>query len=245
MNVIIPLAGKDKNFEKLGNVKPLTLVNGKPLIEQISYSRPFPYKEAIFILLKEHQKSCNIDKELIRIFGNKIKIVWADKITDGAPQSILLAEEYIDNNEELLIDLADQYLDLTGFMEFINKNNGNCDGIIPSFQSYYWNRGYMMVDGNNYVKKVSEKDRTPISTHSTACVSYFKRGSDFVKYAKKMIEKKEVAANGAYLVSLAYNEMIEDGKKILSCPVEFIAPLGTVEGVRCFEQLDRPLKWKS
>jgi len=244
MNVVIPLAGKDKNFEKLGNVKPLTSINGKPLIKQISYSRPFSYKEAIFILLKEHQKSHNIDKELIKIFGNKIKIVWVDKMTDGAPQSILLAEKYIDNNEELLIDLADQYLDLTGFMEFIHENKDNCDGIIPSFESYYWNRGYMRLDQNNYVRVVSEKDKQPISTNSTACISHFKKGSDFVKYAKKMIEKKEVAANGAYLVSLVYNEMIKDGKRILSCPIEFIAPLGTVEGVRCFEQLDRPLKWK-
>lgn len=243
MNIVVPLAGKDKNFEERGMVKPLTLVMGEPLIKRIAYSRPFSYENAIFILLREHQEKYAIDKELKKIFGDKIRIIWVDEMTDGSPQSVLLAKEYFDKDEELLIDLADQYLDLSGLMKFIDNNKKRCDGIIPTFESNYWNRGYMILEGNS-VKKVSEKNKKPISTHSTACISYFKKGSDFIKYAEQMIEKKKVAANGAYLVSLVYNEMIEENKRIISCPVEFIAPLGTIKGANCFDQVDRPLKWR-
>ena len=65
-----------------------------------------------------------------------------------------------------------------------------------------------------------------------------------MKYAQQMIAKKRTAVNGVYLPSLTYNEMIEDGKKIVTCPCEMIVNLGKIEGVDVFEQINRPLKWK-
>ncbi len=248
MNIIVPLAGKDSNFESRGMIKPLTKVQGKEIIKWISESRPFSFENAIFLILKEHDEKFNFSNNLKKLFGKKIKIIILDTLTEGSPQSILKAEHLINNEEELIIDLGDQYLDLTGFdkfmfKEFMKPDNEKIDGAIPTFESYYFNRGYMVVE-NGFVKKVFEKDISPISTHSTACISYFKKGSDFVKYAKLMIEKKQVAANGAYLPSLVYNEMIEDGKKIKTFPCEFIAPLGSVQGADCFEQINRPFRWK-
>ncbi len=96
-----------------------------------------------------------------------------------------------------------------------------------------------------FIKGISEKDKIPISTHSTACISYFKKGSDFVRYAEQMIAKKRTAANGVYLPSLVYNEMIEGGKRIVTCPCEMIVNLGKIEGVDVFEQINRPLRWKT
>jgi len=244
MNIIVPLAGKDENFESKGMIKPLTKINGKEIIKIISESRPFSYEKAIFIILKEHQEKYNLESELKRLFGENIKIISQREMTGGSPQSILMAKDLINNEEELIIDLGDQYLDLNGFLEFIEKNKGNFDGLIPSFEAYYWNQGYMIIGEDKLVKKVSEKDKTPISTHSTACISYFKKGSDFVKYAEQMIMKKKVAANGIYLPSLVYNEMIEDGKKIITYPCELIVNLGKIEGTNVFEQINRPLKWK-
>jgi hypothetical protein len=242
MNLIIPLAGKDENFEKRGMIKPLTKVQGKEIIKWIADSRPFSYETAIFIILKEHVIQYNLEKELKRLFGNKIKIIILNEMTKSSPHSILKAKELIDNNEELLIDLADQYLDLTIFKNNFEVIKQKCDGILTKFESYYYNRGYMIIGPEGFVTKVSEKNNPPISTHSTACISYFKKGSDFVKYAERMIDLKHVAANGAYLPNLVYNEMIEAGKKIKTIECDFIAPLGSVQGVDCFEQINRPFK---
>ncbi|MDD5192079.1 MAG: hypothetical protein PHH54_05625 [Candidatus Nanoarchaeia archaeon] len=244
MNIIIPLAGKDKNFEIRGMIKPLTKVQGKEIIKWIAESRPFSYKKAIFIVLREYQEEYKIIDKLKEFFEEDIKIIVLDEMTESSVHSILKAKDLINNKEELLIDLADQYLDLAEFKSNFEKIKNDCDGIITQFESYYWNRGYMVIDENGFVKRVSEKDKPPISTHSTACVSYFKRGSDFVKYAEQMILKKRTAANGAYLPNLVYNEMIEDGKKIKTINCEFISTLGSTEGVDCFEQINRPLKWK-
>lgn len=241
----MPLAGKDKSFEERGLCKPLVNVAGKPAIQWIAESRPFDYRKATFILLKEHQLKHRIDERLKEIIGvgENLDVIWVDKPTEGAPHSVLLAKDLIDNDEELIIDLPDQYLDLPGFMEFI-KENKSYDGIIASFKSSYWNRGYMVIDENGHVKRVSEKDKVPISNDSTACVSYFKKGRDFVWAAEEMIKKNKRAANGAFLISLAYNELIDAGKKIGSFPCEFISTLGTLEGINAFEQHLRPLKSK-
>ena len=249
MKIIIPLAGKDKNFEVRGMIKPLTKVCGKEIIRWISESRPFSYENAIFIVLREHQEKYRIIDELKKFFGEKIKVVVAEQMTESSPHSILLAKYLINNNEELLIDLADHYLDLTDFdniiyNEFMKPNDKKYDGIIPTFKGYYWGQGYMIIGEDGFVKKISEKDTIPISNDSTACISYFKKGSDFVKYAEQMIAKKRTAANGAYLPSLIFNEMIEDGKKIATCPCEMIVNLGKIEGADVFEQINRPLKWK-
>jgi len=249
MNIIIPLAGKDKNFENRGMIKPLTKVCGKEIIKWISESRPFSYENAIFIVLREHQEKYRIADELKKLFGERIRIVIAEQMTEGSPQSILLAKHLINNDERLLIDLGDQYLDLSDFdktmrKEFIKQDKEKYDGIIPTFKAYYWNQGYMIIGEDGLVKRVSEKDPVPISNDSTACISYFKHGSDFVKYVEQMIAKKRTAANGIYLPSLTYNEMIEDGKKITTCPCELIVNLGKVEGADVFEQINRPLKWK-
>lgn len=241
MKIVIPLAGKDKNFEARGMIKPLTNVCDKEIIKWIADSRPFSYEQAIFIILKEHDKKYNFSAELKKLFGDKITIIVLDEMTAGCPQSILKAKHLINNNEELIIDLADQYIDFTGFTDYINRPN--IDGLIPTFKSYFFNRGYMIIE-NGFVTHVSEKDKIPISTDSTACVSYFRKGSDYVRYAEKMIEKAKTAADGKYLPSLVFNEMIADGKKIVTCPCEFIAPLGSVQGVDCFEQINRPLQWK-
>ena len=50
MNIIVPLAGKDENFESRGMIKPLTKINGKEIIKIISESRPFSYENAIMYL---------------------------------------------------------------------------------------------------------------------------------------------------------------------------------------------------
>ena len=244
INIIVPLAGKDKNFEERGLCKPLVEVSGKTAIQWIAESRPFSYKDAIFILLKEHQEKYKLGDRLREIIGKDIRIIWVEQPTQGAPHSVLLAKELINNEDELIIDLPDQYLDLTGLMDFLKQNKEH-EGIIPTFKSSYWNRGYMIIDKDGFVTNVSEKDKSPISDDSTACISYFKHGKDFVWAAEEMIRKDRRAANGGFLISLAYNELIERGDKVGTYPCDFISTLGTIECIHAFEQHLRPLKWKT
>jgi glycerophosphoryl diester phosphodiesterase/dTDP-glucose pyrophosphorylase len=240
MNVLVPLAGKSRAFENQGLPKPLTLVSGKPLIQLIAESRPFSYREAIFVILKDQQEKHLIRELLKGLFGSDIRIIIADELTEGAPQSALLAKDMINTDEPLIIDLADQYLDLPGFMDFIMDTKAH--GVIPAFESVYPKRPYMTYGEDGMVSSISENDPLPISTHSASCVYFFKKGSDFVQSAENMIAKNRVAADGTYAISLAYNEMIESEIKVAPFCCDFITSLETPEGVAAFEQLVRPLR---
>jgi len=241
-NIVVPLAGTDTRFENLGNHKVLTNVFGKTVLEWIAGARPYDLSKAIFVLLREHDRLYSIRSRLNAIFNKEVRVVWAEQRTDGAPQSVLLASSLIDSDAPLLIDLIDQFLDCRGLGRFLASTDA--DGVIPTFESLYYNRGYMELDAaGTQVVRVSEKDSVPISTHSTACISYFRHGGDFVRASRRMIHEKHVAANGAYLVSMAYNELIAEKKLIRTCPCDLIATLGSLEGLRCFEQLVRPVTY--
>jgi dTDP-glucose pyrophosphorylase len=66
------------------------------------------------------------------------------------------------------------------------------------------------------VERVAEKD--PISDVATVGVYYFSKGSDYVKYANRMIEKED-RVNGEFYVCPVFNHFIEDGKRIRIYPV--------------------------
>lgn len=240
MKIVVPLAGSDPRFERAGDHKALTQVFGKPVIRWVMESRPYDLASAIFILLREHDRRFRIQERLEVIFGKSLQVVWAETMTGGAPQSVLLARDMIDGDSPLLIDLLDQHIDFRDLVPFLRATDA--DGVIPTFESLYSNRGYMILDpGTRRVLRVSEKDAVPISTHSTACVSWFRRGSDFVRAADAMIAAGHVAANGTYMVSMVFNELIQEGRTVLAHPCEFIATLGSPEGLACFEQLVRPV----
>ena len=101
-----------------------------------------------------------------------------------------MAKKLINLKKPLFIDLLDQYLDLGGYVKYCLQKK--IDGCVPLFQSLYYNRGYAKTDINQNIKKISEKDKKPISTNSTACVSYFKNAELFFDNAKNMKKKKKI-----------------------------------------------------
>ena len=240
--LIIPVAGPNTDFQKFKNHKLLIEIAGKKLIEWVQISRPYKLSEGIFIFHQDHNKKYNLVKNISKLLGKKIKYVLLNSYTSGAPQSILKIKKMINLNKPLFIDLLDQYIDFKNFFE--HCLNSNADGCIPIFQSLYFNRGYATIDKRKNILKVSEKDYKPISTNSTGCVNYFKKGKYFFDNAELMIKKKKLSKNGKYMVSLVYNEMIKKGYKVKGLDCEFIASLGSEKSIRAFYENCRMIKYR-
>ena len=81
------------------------------------------------------------------------------------------------------------------------------------------------------VIEVAEKN--VISKNATVGVYYWKKGSDYVKYAKQMI-KKNIRVNNEFYVCPVYNEAIKDKKKIAIEMVKKMHGLGTPEDLNSF-----------
>ena len=207
MNVTVPMAGDSKIFKESGFKynKNFTEINHKPLFQRVCESiKQLRADNFIFIVNKEDAQNYHIGKSL-KLLAPGCRVVTAQGQTRGAACSLLLAAEYIDNDDELVISNGDQILesDLQSIVERFRAENW--DGGIVTFESVHPRWSYVRLDDEGFVIEAAEKD--PISNHATTGFYYFKRGSDFVSSVKKMI-RKDAGINGVYYACPAYNEMV-------------------------------------
>ena len=234
MQILIPMAGRGKRFEDAGYTfpKPLIDVNGKPMIQIVVENLNFSGKH-IFICQSEHYKKYAL-QELLNLIIPNYKIIPIDVITEGAAATVLLAKEFINNDEELIIANSDQLVDWNSqhFLSFLR--NKNADGGIVTFISTHPKWSFVKVDDSGIVKEVAEKK--PISNIATVGIYYYKHGKDFVAAAEQMI-KKNIRTNNEFYVAPVYNEMIAVGKQILYYPIAEMRGMGTPEDLQRFMEV--------
>ncbi len=232
LNILIPMAGHGSRFAKAGYVfpKPLIEVKNKPMIQWVADSLNIK-ANYIFIVQKEHQKKYNLNT-VLKAIEPKCRIIELDTVTEGAACTTLLAKKFIDNNSPLLIANSDQYIKWDSMKTMYEFSNKNCHGGILTFESIHPKWSYARCKkGSKKVIEVAEKK--VISKNATAGVYYWSKGSDYVKYAKKMI-KKNVRTNNEFYVCPVFNQAIEDKKNIFISKVDEMHGLGTPEDLNMF-----------
>ena len=227
MNVLIPMAGAGSRFEKAGYTfpKPLIEVNGKPMIQVVVENLNIDAKH-IFIVQKEHYEIYNLKYLLNLITDNNCEIVQVDGITEGAACTTLLAKQFIDNDEPLVMANSDQFLEWSSNEFMYSMVADDVDGGIVSFEATHPKWSFAKLGEDGFVTEVAEKK--PISNIATVGVYYWSKGSDYVKYAEQMIDK-DIRTNNEFYVCPVYNEAIGDDKKIKIFPIDKMWGLGTPE----------------
>ena len=231
MNILIPMAGAGSRFQQAGYTfpKPLIDVAGKPMIQVVVDNLNID-ATFIYVVQKSHRVKYNLDT-LLNLITPDCKIVEVDGITEGAACTTLLAKEHIDNDSALLMANSDQFLEWDS-NEFMYKMiEQNVDGGILSFHSTHPKWSYAKLDAAGYVTEVQEKN--PISDIATAGIYYWKRGSDYVKYAEQMISKN-IRVNNEFYTCPVYNEAIADGQKVKVFNVNKMWGIGTPEDLNYF-----------
>lgn len=229
MNVLIPMAGAGSRFSDAGYSfpKPLIDVDGMPMIHSVvnnlSIDATYTY-----IVQKDHYEKYNLSY-LLNAITPKCNIVQVDGITEGAAVTCLLAKDFIDNEEPLVLANSDQILEWSSREFLYEMYSKNADGGIATFKSSHPKWSYAKVDDSGLVVEVAEKK--PISDNATVGVYYWKHGSDFVKYAEQMINKN-IRVNGEFYTCPVFNEAISDGKNIYSVPIQKMWGIGTPEDLQ-------------
>jgi HAD superfamily hydrolase (TIGR01509 family) len=231
LNVLIPMAGAGSRFAQQGYTfpKPLIEVNGKPMIEVVVGNLNIE-ANYIFLVQKEHYEKYNL-KYLLNLISPNCKIVQIDGITEGAACTTLLAKEYIDNKNPLIIANSDQYVDWNSNECMYSLTADSIDGGILTFESHHPKWSYARVGDDGFVAEVAEKKA--ISNNATVGIYYWKNGSDYVKYAEQMI-KKNIRTNNEFYVCPVFNEAIQDNKKIKIKKIEEMWGIGTPEDLDHF-----------
>jgi HAD superfamily hydrolase (TIGR01509 family) len=231
LNVLIPMAGAGNRFRQAGYTfpKPLIEIKGKPMIQLVVENLNIE-ANFIFIVQKEHREKYNLDT-LLNIIKPNSKIIEVDGLTEGAACTALVAKKYIDNDKPLFFANSDQFVEWEPSEFMYKMNETNSDGGIVTFTSTHPKWSFAKIDNEGFVTEVAEKN--PISETATVGYYYWKKGSDFVKYAEKMIEKN-VRVNGEFYVCPVFNEAIEEGKKIITYNASEMWGLGTPEDLENF-----------
>ena len=228
-NILIPMAGRGSRFEEQGytDKKPFIDVNGKPMIHRVIENLGMEFdKEYMFIMICLQEDFDKYDfTEFEKVIGhNSYDVVILDDVTEGAAQTVLTAKDLINDDTPLMTMNSDQLVDWD--IERLFEMCEQFDGVIPCFYGEGNAWSYARTLDNGYVQEVAEKKQ--ISKYATAGYYYWKKGSDFVKYAEQMIEDNS-RTNGEFYVAPVYNWAIRDGKKIGIGMVDEIYELGTPE----------------
>ena len=231
LNVLIPMAGAGTRFEQAGYTfpKPLIEVHGKPMIQVVVENLGFE-ANYIFVVQKSHREKYNLDT-MLNLIVDDCTVVEVDQLTEGAACTALLASEHIDNDSPLFFANSDQFVEWNAAEFMYRMQESEADGGIVTFKATHPKWSYAKVDDDGFVTEVAEKN--PISDNATVGYYYWKRGSDFVKYAYQMIER-DIRVNGEFYVCPVFNEAIQDGKKIRIKEVDAMWGLGTPEDLNYY-----------
>jgi dTDP-glucose pyrophosphorylase len=231
INILIPMAGAGSRFSNAGYTfpKPLIDVNGKPMIQIVTENLNIE-ANFIYIVRSDHYEKYNL-KSFLNVITPNCKIITVDRLTEGACCTTLLAEDYINNENPLLICNSDQFIDWNSGEFYHSLNVNGIDGSILFFENLHPKWSYIKTDEFGNVLEVKEKE--VISNKATVGIYYWGKGSDYVKYSKQMIENN-IRVNNEFYVAPVYNEAIKDGKIIKSFLIKKMWGLGTPEDLDFF-----------
>jgi HAD superfamily hydrolase (TIGR01509 family) len=231
LNILIPMAGRGSRFEKAGYTfpKPLIEVNGKAMIQLVVENLNVEANYT-FIVLKEHYDKFNLEAVLNNIAPN-CNIVQVDSVTDGAACTTLLAKQYINNDNPLLIANSDQFVEWDSSKFMYSMEADGIDGGILTFTATHPKWSFCKTDDYGVISEVAEKN--PISDKASVGIYHWKRGSDYVKYAEQMISKN-IRVNNEFYICPVYNEAIQDSKIFKTFHIEKMWGLGTPEDLNYY-----------
>lgn len=241
LNIILPIAGRGSRFSVEGYKlpKPLIPVHEIPMIEiVVNNIKPNCEHRFIFVALKEHLDHLGMEQTLRRIAPECI-IVPVNSVTEGAACTVLLAKEYINNEDELMIANSDQWvdIDINSYLELLSQQN--LDGLIMTMWADDPKWSFIGFDEKGYVNNVVEKK--VISNEATVGIYNFKKGKDFVSAAEQMIAQN-IRVNNEFYVAPVYNSLINNGSKIIFYNIgkdkEGMYGLGIPEDLNYFINLD-------
>jgi len=215
LNILVLLGGSSLYFdrEEYPFPKPLIEIDGISMIEHVinNLNSINEEKRFIFVVKKEDCIKYHLDSVLNLLTDNQCRIIKLDADTQGAVCSSLMAIDYINNDDKLIVCNGDQVIE-ADFNQVLGQfASNNLDAGVICFESVHPKWSFARLDENGKIIETVEKN--PISKNAIAGFYFYKKGSFFVEAAKKTIEK-DANVNGLYFISSTYNELVLENKNL-------------------------------
>tara|TARA_Y100000310_G_scaffold345862_1_gene471691 strand:- start:2444 stop:3283 length:840 start_codon:yes stop_codon:yes gene_type:complete len=209
---IIPMAGLGSRFSKEGYSIPKALipVSGVPMIVQVIRNMPKSDKW-IFIVRQEHVEEYQIDK-IVKDEVPSAIVVSVNQTTLGQANTCLLAQAYLEPNEDVFISACDNICKFD--VEEYNKlvSDESIDSVVFTFtkmekmrtspHSYGW---VVLGEDQRTITNMSVKvpvSENPFNDHAVVASFYFKKSKDFFAAINLMIAEDYRTNNEFYVDSV-------------------------------------------
>lgn len=229
MNIIIPMAGAGKRFSDAGYkthkpaIPTIDRRTGKelPMVVCATMDLPGvqPQGNNVIYIDRTFHKTEGVEEAILAHYP-QARFITVDKLTEGQACTCLLAREFINNDEPLLIAGCDngmvldedkfaQVADSADMLVFTYRHN---EAVLKNPNAYGW----MVVDEENNVTNISIKKAisdNPLNDHAVVATFWFKHGRDFVEAAEKMIVEDD-RINGEFYVDEVTRHALDMGLKV-------------------------------
>lgn len=245
LQIVMPMAGAGSRFVNAGfnTPKPLVRVDNIPMFLKAisSLDNIKTQKKYIFVLRQEHIKTQNLDK-LIRKSLPEAIIVTIPEITRGATETALMAKNYLEINDPVIVMDCDLWFESESYKIMVNSvlngDNSISAGLL-TFEATNPRYSYAKINPNNTVSEVAEKK--VISNHAITGAYFFASANTFINTANTLLGRAIDNKTPEYYISLLYNIMIDEGKKIQATYVDKYASFGTPEELEIYNKTKKPL----
>jgi dTDP-glucose pyrophosphorylase len=228
--MVMPMAGDGIRTSEFSNhIKPLIPILGKPMFYWAASNIIADKK--VFIVRQDHIDKYRID-EIIKDFFPEAIVLIQDKKIKGQLLSTLIAFEYINTDDSIIIADCDMYSDFN-----TKLFDGDSDASLLVFNSQSVNYSYIK-DKDNSVLEIVEKN--VISDKAIAGIFYWKSGKTFLKYAIESIIYN-VTINNEHYVSSSYSRGILGGINITSLLSKNTFDLSTEKGIELFTKYKKSI----
>ena len=243
LQIIIPMSGVGQRFTDAGytDPKPLIRVDGKPIIEHIVHMLGTDH-DYIFICNSTHLATTPMRDELTRIVPHG-HIVEIPNHKKGPVYAVCQLGEMIDDAAQVIVNYCDFYstFDMHNFLDEVAEKNA--DGAIVSYRGFH---PHMLNDPNYaFIKDTDQwmdeiKEKEPFTDNrmdefASNGTYYFRRGAD-VKHYFEQTMANDNHVNGEYYVSVVYNEMVADNKRIWVYEVPHMLQWGTPQDLETYQK---------
>ena len=237
LEIVITMGGLGSRFRKAGYDMPKYMITakGKSLFEWSLLSLAGYMERAaqiIFIAMKDEkydvESFITTKCDVLKI--EKYRIILLDYLTDGQATTALLANQYWNQENGLLIYNIDTYVE-PGAM---NSRALRGDGFIPCFTAAGDHWSFVRLDETGKVVEIKEKIR--ISDHCTLGAYYFKTCKLYEELYKEFYRQQQHSVKGERYVAPLYDYLLQKGGKIYisDVPAEKVHVLGTPEELAQF-----------
>jgi NDP-sugar pyrophosphorylase family protein len=244
LNIVIPMAGVGQRFKDAGYTTPKALIEiaGKPMIQHALDA--FPDHVTRHLIITKDAFNEAQTKFLENTLNCSLIYIEPHKL--GPAYSLYSAMNSLPLDESIFIAYCDIFW--TWDFHTIAKNLDH-DGVIfthRSFHPHLVKNNFSAFcrpqkDNPDYLAEIREKLSFTddwMEEHLSVGAFFFQRGETMAKAIKQLVENDQRTAN-EFFPSVAFNQLVSDGKTVKLQDVDFFIHWGLPE------QLEDFLRWKN